>query len=91
MTKKDLDLAAITFVHLGENDSPTLNHMAEIASSSLKNSECILITDHPESWEDFPGRIIKLDRSALDEILKGFTKRHAEIREIAWGYWYYTM
>lgn len=84
-------MANVVFVQLGENPAPTLLNMAKVAKSYLPKSRLILLTDLPEKWSNFPGEVFEYAFDSRSEILKALIKRHAELNEIAGGYWLYSL
>jgi hypothetical protein len=81
----------ITYVQLGDNPSPTLEHYAGLNSMAILNSKNVLITDKPTKYENFPGEII-LYRGEPE--LPGFRKylnHNRAYSNIAGGYWRFTM
>jgi len=89
-TNRDL-VANVAFVQLGENPAPTLLNMAKVAKSYLPKSRLILLTDFPEKWCNFPGEVFYYSPDSRSEVLKVLVKRHAELNDIAGGYWLYAL
>ena len=81
----------IVFVQLGENPSPSLMSMANSSKGSANSVKIYLITDLPESWEDFPGEIVNYQKKHRDEFILKFIKRNPELNSISGGYWLYTL
>jgi hypothetical protein len=80
----------LVYVHIGKNESPILSDVASQAGSQ-ENLNVILITDYPESYKDFPGRIIRYKRSQNKKVLKTFNSKYPEKRTLAGGYWLNTL
>ena len=84
-------VANVVFVQLGGNPAPTLMNMARVAKSYLPKSRVILLTDLPGKWGDFPGEIFEYGVNSRSGVLKSLIKRHAELNDIAGGYWLYAL
>jgi hypothetical protein len=80
----------VAFVHLGSNPSPTLNWYAGICSDSLRNSDVVLISDHPELHGNFPGQVISVRDAKVRTGITEFIKSNKAYRSISGGYWRYT-
>ena len=83
-------LPALVFVHLGGNPAPTLSHMAYVAGQYFQEAQIFLITDRPETWQDFPGTVVPYASSQRSNRFSTFVKRHPELQGISGGYWLYT-
>jgi hypothetical protein len=81
---------AITFVHLGRNNAPTLLNMALVAQENNEFAELYLITDAPELWTSFPGTLVSYSIAERSEKFHKFIKRNKELEGISGGYWLYT-
>jgi len=89
-SKRDM-VANVVFVQLGKNPAPTLVNMARVAKSYLPKSRIILLTDLPGEWGNFPGEIFEYGVDSRSGVLKALMKRHAELNDIAGGYWLYAL
>lgn len=81
----------IVFVLLGENPAPTLYHFAHLAKNRRPNSDMLLITDFPKKHERFPGEMIEYRRANAIEPVKILAKTFPERRQLAGGYWLFTI
>jgi len=82
---------SIVYVHLGLNPSPTLNSFAAIAQSQLPDSKIFLITDYPDNWKHFPGKVVAYDKSLRTKEFRNFVNKNLELEDIAGGYWLFTL
>ena len=78
-------------MHLGKNPSPTLLSMASAALERIDNSTASLITDFPELWMEFPGKVIEYRQEHRDDFIAKFIRRYPELKTIAGGYWLFTL
>jgi hypothetical protein len=83
--------AVIVFVHIGKNPSPTLINMALEAKIRMTEVSVLLVTDHPNSWEGFPGEILKYREQDRSDFVIKFIKKFPELKTISGGYWLYTL
>ena len=83
--------AAVVFVQLGKNPSPTLLEFALSASKRLTKSQIILLCDHPTLFTKFPGTVIKVDRKLHLDAVKTYFRKHWEFSSISGGYWRYSL
>ncbi len=83
--------AAIVFVQLGKNPSPTLLNFATCAAAGLANLQIILLCDYPNLFADFPGTVIKVDRKFHLGEVKSYFRKHWEFSRISGGYWRYSL
>lgn len=81
----------IVFVLLGTNPAPTLYHFAQLAKSRRPNSDMLLITDFPKNHQKFPGEMLEYRRADAIEPLKLLARQFPERRQIAGGYWLFTI
>lgn len=79
------------FVHIGQNPSPSLKSMAQVAKAMIENARIILITDFPQSWTEFPGEVLEYKERNRHEFILKFASRYPELEGIAGGYWLYTL
>lgn len=82
---------ASVFVHLGGNPSPQLSSMASAAKKINPSTDLFLITDQPDSWREFPGKLIEYSMSKRSKLLLKLARKNREMEEIAGGYWFYTL
>jgi hypothetical protein len=81
----------VIYVQLGKNPAPTLQKFAKNVYSRFSEVQCILVTDQVEYWCDFPGIVIEYTREASGAGLEKFLSNRREYREIANGYWLFTL
>lgn len=81
----------IVYVHLGSNPSPTLIHFAAISQRELLQAKSVLITNTPESWQDFPGVVIDSTQFPRNDSITRLVKRFPEREQISGSYWVYTL
>lgn len=81
----------LALVHLGKNPSPILLEMAELATQRLDDSKVFLITDHPNDWVTFPGKVISYSRNDRNNYLASLIRKNPELEQIAGGYWLYSL
>jgi hypothetical protein len=89
--EKNKTSAYLVYVHLGQNPSPTLLEFSFQAQSILPGSKLMLVTDHPENWQAFPGEVITYKSEKDFKGLSRFKKNHKELNSIANGYWVFTL
>jgi hypothetical protein len=77
---------AIVFVHLGKNPSPNLYASAKYAQLTNPIARIILLTNHSEDWNNFPGEVFQLSNS-LKKQSRHLVKKAGYLRKIAGGYW----
>lgn len=82
---------AFAYVALGAKVSLTLSSFAQQAASRVKNSECFLVTDHPELWDSFPGMVIEYNPTAADEVILLLKKNYPEKVLSESGFWMATL
>lgn len=81
----------MAYVHLGTNPSPTLLSFSKQASTRLTDAEFVLITDHPELWLEFTGRVLTYKKSNRPDKFKKFARRNPEFENLSNGYWLFTI
>lgn len=81
----------IVFVLLGENPAPTLYHFAHLAKNRRPNSDMLLITDFPKKHERFPGEMLEYRRANAFEPMQMVARKFPERRQLAGGYWLFTI
>ena len=81
----------LVLVHLGKNPSPILIEMAELATKRLDDSKVFLITDHPDDWATFPGKVIGYSRREQNNYVASLIRKYPELEKIAGGYWLYSL
>jgi len=85
-----MDVASV-FVQIGPNPAPQLISMANCAAYFNPNTELFLITDLPELWSTFPGKLIRYSRQSRHPFISNWARKAKEVEEIAGGYWLYTL
>jgi hypothetical protein len=65
--------------------------MAELATQRLADSKVFLITDHPNDWVTFPGKVISYSRKDRSNYLTSLIRKNPELEQIAGGYWLYSL
>jgi hypothetical protein len=65
--------------------------MAELATHRLEDSKVFLITDHPNDWVRFPGKVISYSREDRNNYLASLIRKNPELEQIAGGYWLYSL
>jgi hypothetical protein len=81
----------LVLVHLGKNPSPILVQMASLATLRFEDSNVFLITDHPNDWATFPGKVIGYSRKDRNSYIELLIRRYPELEKIAGGYWIYSL
>jgi hypothetical protein len=81
----------VVYVQLGKNPAPTLQKFAECLHFRFSQVQCILVTDQTERWLDFPGIVLEYERDSRTTGVKKFLSNRKEYREIANGYWLFTL
>lgn len=81
----------LALVHLGKNPSPILMEMAQLALQRLEGSSIFLVTDNPDDWANFPGKIINYSRLDRDNYVTALLQKFPELERVAGGYWLYTL
>lgn len=81
---------ATVFVHLGTNPSPQLANMARAAIAANPETKNYLITDHIETWNEFPGTLVNYSKEHRSKFIDILSRKNKEMEEIAGGYWFYT-
>ena len=79
------------FVQLGSNPAPTLLHFSTIARSQLEKATLVLITNKPENWATFPGRVITYSSANRHPSISRLIRRFKERDQNFGGYWMYTL
>ncbi len=65
--------------------------MAELATQRLEDSKVFLITDNPNDWVTFPGKVINYSRNDRNNYLASLIRKNPELEQIAGGYWLYSL
>lgn len=61
------------------------------AKKSLSNLECVLITDHPQHYRDFQGKVIRYSKNyQISKTIKTLAKKRPELTAYSKGYWFLT-
>jgi hypothetical protein len=82
---------ALVYVQLGENPSKTLYLFATQAKRALSQSELYLLTDNPNLWKEFPGRILDISLYNENSGYLRFRNQNRHLERIAGGYWLNTL
>lgn len=81
----------VAFVLLGTNPAPTFLHSARVAKAQLPNVDVVLITDRPENHRTFPGELIEYQSNRATNPLDVIRRHFPERKQLAGGYWIYTL
>lgn len=81
----------LVFVHIGPSQPKTLVHFAQQAIRNTSSLDLVLITNYPENWTDFPGKIISISKKYKRFFPLWWRAIHYDKMNSAKGYWKNTL